>query len=192
MNWNNIRRQWQACEAHDSSVACTTPNTSRHLWQKVHWRDGLETGTSLLLIPLFGLSAWEVASDGLWLAAGFAVFLMVALAIIPWRLRQARKRVPHPDPNRSVREFLIEERIALDAQIEMLRQVSRWYYGPIAVGVIGFFGGVQGLTPVTLVYSLVVLALCGAIEALNRNAVRKHFQPKLEQINTQLHELAEE
>lgn len=192
MDWNELRSKWQARDGAGAADVLARPDSVRRLWGRVRWRDTLESVVAFLLVPFFAVTAFWLARGGLWLAAAFAVFLVAVLVYIPWRLWRARRLIPQPDPNRPVREFLAAERAALAAQATMLRSVSRWYYGPIAVGVVGFYASIQGAAGSTLLYALFVFALCAAIEAANQCAVRMRFQPAIDLLDKQIHQLEDE
>lgn len=192
MDWDELRSRWQTHDEESGPGRLERPGGTAHLWRQVRSRDGLESVVAFLLIPFFGTMAFFTIREGQWLAAGFAVFLVAVLIYIPWRLWRGRRIIPLPDPNRPVREFLLEERAALAAQAGMLRTVSRWYYGPIAVGVIGFYAGIHGAALSTLVYAALVAAMCIFIEVVNRHAVRTRFRPAIDMIDQQIHELENE
>lgn len=192
MDWDELRSKWQTRDEASGPSRLERPGGAARLWQRVHSRDGLESVVAFLLIPFFGATTFFTIREGQWLAAGFAVYLVAVLIFIPWRLWRARRLIPWPDPNRPVREFLLDERAALAAQAGMLRTVSRWYYGPIAIGVVGFYAGIHGAALSTLLYAVFVVALCAFIEAANRHAVRTRFQPAIDMIDEQIHQMEED
>ncbi len=192
MDWNELRTDWQARRDPAPAELDLRPDARERLWRRVRIRDGLETAVALLMLPLFGIAAVWLAWAGMWIPALFAAGLVVALIYIPLRLRRARRQIPVPDPAQPVLEFLHAERAALTAQADMLRSVARWYSGPICVGVIGFFVGLDGFTMVSLLYTLGVAGLFAAIEYANRMAVRQQFEPMLEQVEQQISNLQQE
>jgi len=191
MDWNEMRAQWQRHAAPGDEPRLERPRETARIWRRVRWRDLLETGVAALLVPFFAGIAYWLASSGMRLAAAFALMLVLVLIYIPWRLWRSRRLIPEPDPEQPVRDFLRAERAAMIAQADMLRSVARWYYGPIAVGVIGFYTSIHGAALSSLIYAAVVLALCAAIEAGNRIAARKGFEPAIEQIDQQIRQLEE-
>jgi uncharacterized membrane protein YfcA len=192
MEWNEMRTQWQQERVADDPVRLSRPEGTARLWRRVRSRDGLETLVAGLLALFFGAAAVVLFTDGLWVAAAFSLFLVAVVVYIPFRLWRSRRLIPEPDPERPVREFLAAERDAMVAQDAMLRSVARWYYGPIAVGVIGFYTGIQGLSVSSAIYAAIVIALCAAIEVMNRRAVEKSIRPAIEQIDEQIEQLEEQ
>jgi len=192
MDWDDLRNDWQSRIEAQPAMTRPRPDARQRLWRRVRVRDGLETAAALLMLPVFGFAAVWLAQDELWVSALFAAALVGALIYIPLRLRRERRRIPEPDPGRPVLEFLQAERSALEAQVDMLRSVARWYAGPIAIGVVGFFVGLAGFTLASLLYTLLVVGLFAAVEYANRAAVRKRFEPALEQIDDQISELQQE
>ena len=192
MDWEELRNEWQTRDGAAAAQELARPEEVRRLWKRVGWRDALETGIALLLVPCFAFMGYWLAQDGLWLAAAFSAMLVVVLLYIPWRLRRIRRLIPTPDPRQPVHDFLVAERAALAAQARLVRSVARWYYGPIAVGVIGFYTSIQGLSLSSLVYAGFVLALCAAIEAGNRAAAAKGFEPAIDELDKQIRQLEDE
>lgn len=187
MNWNELRNDWQGRPGDLPPTSdLRRPDGQERLWRRVRFRDAIETAVALVLLPLFGLAALGMAKAGEWIAALFAVALVLAIAYIPYRLWQARRSIPEPDPSEPVSSFLVAERAALVAQAEMLRTVARWYSGPICIGVVGFFISVAGFGIDALLYALVVGGVFISIEVGNRAAVRKRFEPAIAAVEAQI------
>jgi hypothetical protein len=192
MDWNELRNDWQARSDRTTVDLDLRPDERERLWRRVRIRDRLETPVALLLVPLFGFAAVTLARAGLWIPAAFSAGLVAVLIYIPLRLRRARREIPGPDPGLSVLAFLDAERSALTAQADMLRSVARWYSGPVCIGVVGFFVSLAGPSIESLLYTLFVAALFVAIEVMNRVAVRKRFEPAIEQLDEQISILNQE
>lgn len=186
MDWNHLRDDWQARRTDPPRIDALRPQVHDRLWRRVRVRDLVETAVAIPLLVVFAAAAVRLAHTGLYAAAVFSTFLVGAIAYIPYRLWRARRAIPVPDPSRPVVEFLEAERAALQAQAAMLSKVARWYWGPIAVGVIGFYTSVRGVSLDAALYAGFVVLLCVAIEAANRAAVRKRFRPAIERVEAQL------
>jgi hypothetical protein len=186
MDWNQLRQDWQTRSDARSSDVDLRPDRHRRLWKQVRFRDALETGVALLMLPIFGFAALRLMQSGQWLPGLIAAGLVLAIAYIPLRLWQARRRIPVPDPGQPVLRFLEAERAALCAQADMLRSVARWYSGPICIGVVAFYASLAGPGLDLLGYALVVAGLFIAIEYANRSAVRKRFEPAIEALDQQI------
>jgi hypothetical protein len=187
MDWNDLRDTWQRQGSGDAPEL--RPRPLHRLWIRVGQRDFLETALAVLMLPVFGLGAWWLAGQGRWVAAGFAAFLTLAIAAIPVRLWIARRRIPLPDPQMPVLAFLHEERQALLEQARMLSRVARWYWGPLGIGVIGFFVSLRGLAWISVGYVAVVVLMCAVVEYANRAAVRKQIEPAVRAVDEQIEQL---
>jgi hypothetical protein len=188
MDWNQLRDAWQQ-QAEPQGAGEMRPKRLHRLWVRVGRRDLLETAVAVIRLPIFGLAAWWLARDGLWVAAGFALFLIFAIAAVPLRLRHARRRIPRPDPQMSVLQFLRKEREALIVQGRMLTAVARWYWGPLGVGVSGLFVSIRGADWVSVAYVGLVALMCAGVEYANRAAVRKQIRPALAALDEQIEQL---
>lgn len=189
MDWERIRAEWQSrSEAHDER-ALRAPSGLARLWSRVRWRDRIETAVAALMAPFFAAMAIWLVSGGLLLAAGFSLWLTLCCIYVPLRLHRARRLIPSPDPEWPVLEFLRAERDALSAQREMLSSVWRWYWGPIAVGVIGFFVSIRGLAWVSAGYAALVVVVSLAIDYANRMTVRRQIEPALRMLDEQIDEI---
>lgn len=192
MDWNRARLQWQTRPAASESDILAEPPKPGRLWSIIRRRDGIETACAVFGAVLFGGFSVLLLLGGMALAAGFGFWLAAVCVYIPLRLRRARRLIPEPDPSQPVIEFLRAERQALLAQRELLGSVWRWYWGPIAVGVIGFFVSIKGWGWMSLAYVCAVIAMSVVIEFLNRRAIRHSITPLVELIERQIHELENE
>lgn len=188
MEWETLRAQWQQSP---TGGAPDPRGLSDSLWRKVRRRDGLETFVAVLLLPVFGVSAWLELRAGNWLTAGFAILLVLAVAYIPWHLWRVRRKIPANDPGRPVRDYLVAARAAADAQATQMRNVAWWYSSPIAVGAIGFVGAQREFDTYWLVYAGVVIAITLGINWLNKRAADRVFDVAAKDIDEQLRNLEE-
>ncbi len=191
MEWTDLRAQWQALESATTKTPERPPLTAR-LWHSIRHRDRLETGAGLLTAAAFIVAAALFALAGEWMTVGFALYLVGCIALILVKLHQVRQQIPMPDPEVSVLAFLRAEHRALESQAKMMSTTFIWYWGPIAVGVIGFFTSLRGFDLMALAYALVVFFIGFWIEALNRAAVRKQIKPALKWVAEQVTQLEEE
>lgn len=191
MDWDHIRTGWQSnTMAADGLIRA--PSRLGCLWHNVQWRDGLETGVAVLMVLVFGAKSVFLFGQGLFVPAGFALWLTLVCIYIPLKLSRARRLIPRPDPERPVLEFLCAERKALRGQRDLLGSVWRWYWGPIAVGVTGFFVGIRGWHWNSLVYVIVVLLVSLAIEYANRRALRRNIEPALRELDDLIQTMEED
>lgn len=192
MDWDCIRDQWQSRSTQARDAELPLPRGAEKLWHRIRRRDWVETVIALLLVLLFVAAAGLLWHGGLLVSAGFAVWLAVACLIIPLRLRRARKLFPARESDRSLLDFLHQERRALRRQRDLLSTVLWWYVGPIAVGALGFFIGIRGLHWHSLAYAAVVLFIGFAIERANQAAVRRSIDPAIRSVDKQIQQLEQE
>jgi hypothetical protein len=192
MDWNQLRQDWQSRSDARPSQVELRPDRHQRLWRRVRFRDGVETAVAALLLPFFGFAAVRAFQTDQWLPGFIAVGLVVTIAYIPFRLWQARRRIPVPDPGQPVLSFLQAERVALRAQADMLRSVARWYSGPTCIGAVAFYLSLAGPGLDALLYALVVAGLFVGVEYANRAAVRKQFEPAIAALDHQISTLQQE
>ena len=194
MDWNQLRERWQTSTNAEAPVEAVEALRARDqkLRNTVKRRDLLETGVALLMMPFFVGLAWFSASSDHWVRAGFALFLGLWAGFVPVRLWLARKRMPTPHPESSLREYLAEERAALIAQARMLESIWIWYLGPCAFGVLGLTFSTRAPTLGTWIYAVIVLGFCAVLGRANHDAARTKFRAMADDIGRQLHTLNKE
>lgn len=192
MNWNDIQAQWKESTHPSASIEAAELVTPRPIWRIIQRRDRLESVVGVLLALFFAGMSVLLFQTTLLLPALFALWLTLVCLYIPLRLRHTRQMIPTPDPGQPVIEFLRDERAALEGQRHLLRSVWLWYWGPIAVGVIGFYVSITGWTTRSLAYVAIVIAVCAVIEYLNRKAVRHSIIPAMAAVDQQIADLIED
>lgn len=192
MNWDRVRMDWQSRPVGGADRLLHEPTRLGRLWQRIQWRDGLETGIAALVGLFFGVMAWWLLTEGMFVPAGFAFSLVLVCVYIPLRLSRARRLIPEADPAQPVIDFLRAERRALRRQRDILASVSRWYWGPVAVGAIGFYVSIRGWHWTSAVYVAVVLLASVIIEYANRAAVRENIEPALDELDEQIRKMEED
>ncbi len=197
MDWDTLKNQWQTGggEALDreqaAAIVAAARERSETLHRRVRGRDRLETIVALLLAPFFAVVAVIEGRQGLWITVIGCAVLVAACIYIPLKLRGARRLLPRADAASGLLAYLRGERRALEAQVKLARGVLRWYLAPIAVGVLLVFVGIQGASLASLYYALAVLGISAAIYFANLLAVARQFEPRLNEIESELQSLGE-
>ena len=97
MDFNQLSEAWRRLpplsQESPAEMLELVQRRARELRQVVRMRDRIETGVALLMLPLFGWLAVVVRHD---LSRVGAVIIAVACALIPLRLRAARKDAADP------------------------------------------------------------------------------------------------
>lgn len=192
MDWDRIRSDWQSRPAEGVERSLRQPVGFALLWRRIRWRDWIETVAAVLMALFFGVAACLLWFAAMKVPAGFALWLTLVCVYIPLKLARMRRLIPAADPEQPVIEFLRAERRALLGQRAMLASVWRWYWGPIAIGVIGFFVSIRGWHWHSAAYVVVVVLVCLIIELANRAAIGKHIQPALDELEQQLRTMEED
>lgn len=133
----------------------------------VRRRDWIETGTALVLLPVFAW--WAVDGPTLMSSIGAAI-IAVACIVIPLKLRHARG--PEPDPTAPVLDALRAELRRVRAQERLLSTVAWWYFGPLGIGVILLVGGTNTSAALRIGYAIVVVMVFGGLLHLNLRTAR--------------------
>ena len=191
MDWDSMKQRWQ----HDApAVPAASIDELQALDQairrRVRRRDLLETVAAVAVAVFFTLTALGMASRGEWAAVGFSVLLVAWAAVVPLRLRHARRQVPEEDPQLPLVENLGRQRDAALAQARMLEQVWLWYLGPPLIGIVGITLALRGPSMFALVYLSVVVVLYLGIAWYNRHAARTKFRAHAERVQRQIDALS--
>jgi hypothetical protein len=145
---------------------------ARQLEAVVRRRDRIETVCALALVPVFGYFALHAAAP---LSRLGSAVLAVACALIPVRLRLARKRAP--DPSLPVATFLRRHLELAGRQRRLLSSIAVWYLAPLGIGVVLFVAGTAPLWW-TAAYALLVGVFFAYLYRANRAAVRVEIEPR--------------
>lgn len=193
MDWDSMKQRWQ----HDApAVPAASIDELQALDQairrRVRRRDLVETVAAVAVAVFFTLTALGMASRGEWAAVGFSVLLVAWAAVVPLRLRHARRQVPEEDPQLPLVENLGRQRDAALAQARMLEQVWLWYLGPPLIGIVGITLALRGPSMFALVYLSVVVVLYLGIGWYNRRAARTKFRAHAEELQRQIDALSGE
>ncbi len=148
-------------------------------------RDRHELMACLAIIPAFGITACFIP----FLLSKIACILIVAWSIfVLIRLKQAKKNKPC-SLSASYRDYLLQSKVFLQAQRQMLNTVLWWYILPFLVGcnlfLLGFVMN-SGKIAVLLKAEVVFVIISVIIYYLNKHVVRTMLDPKLEQIDAVL------
>ena len=150
-------------------------------------RDIVEAAAGLFVSGVFAYTGWQMGQMG-W-PIGLAVVLMLGLTgfFIRERVRAHRLRLDADAPLLAKIEADLAE---LRHQRRLLLSVGKWYLAPCIAAAVIFGGTTMVHAPIVLsakllagVIMLLVLALtCWGVWALNRRAVRKQLEPRLEEL----------
>ncbi|MEM1031047.1 MAG: hypothetical protein AAGN82_11900 [Myxococcota bacterium] len=112
---------------------------ARRTARRVRFRNVGEWAASVVLVPGFLFVAMRPGLP--WLSRVASVCISLAAVVISvWTWRYGRMRaLPNPDESTSV--FMRAYIDQVYRQAEFLRTTPRWYFGPLAVGVLLFYLG---------------------------------------------------
>lgn len=187
MNIDDIGQIWRE-EGTDDFVRrrieklSTVRDRATELDARVRRRDLRETLAAVLVIPL--CLFWAVRASTPTSALG-AVILVIAVAILPFRLRMARR--PARDPTLPAGRVVEVEVARLREQERLLGSVLVWHLGPAGIGLILFIGGSALVSPLfKALFTLAVLVGLGLIVVINQRAAQLTIQPLREELESWL------
>ncbi len=193
MNWNDLKTIWSGQKlsadpgADQAELQRTFETKRRKLARGLFWRDMREAAAGLFVAGVFAYTWWQMGKQG-W-PIGFAVVLMLGLTgfFVRERVRAHQQRLGADAPLLAKIEADLAE---LRHQRRLLLSVGNWYLAPciVAAAVVSCTALVHA--PIALsakllagVIMLLILALtCWGVWALNRWAVRKCLEPRLEEL----------
>ena len=193
MNWSNLKTIWSGQnlpagpDADLAALECGFEKKRRKLARGLLRRDVVEAAAGLFVSGVFAYTGWQMGKAG-W-PIGLAVMLMLGLTgFFVWeRVRAHRQRLGADAPLLAKLEADLAE---LRHQRRLLLSVGTWYLAPCitAAAVVACTAMVHA--PIALsakllagVIMLLLLALtCWGVWALNRQAVRKQLEPRLEEL----------
>jgi hypothetical protein len=200
MNFEELQKAWQS-QGHGPQLALDAnlllKEVQRNQWHfeaVLFWRDTREVGVAAGLTVLFLF--WSI-KDRVWSLNWLALAcLWVGIFMLVDRWRQRRKRPVTNDPLRSCIEASL---IQVNHQIWLLKNVFWWYLLPLAIGA-GIFiislaweipieGRVSRSEMVGLLLGSSAI-ICGLsfwfVYWLNQLAVRKHLEPRRQELESLL------
>ncbi len=193
MNWNDLQSTWAgqklaAGPATDwTAIQRDFEAKRRRLARGLFWRDVREAAAGVFVAGVFAYSGWRMGPSGWPIAV--AVLLMLGLTgfFISERMRVRRRQVGAAV---ALLTRLDAEIAELKHQRNLLRRVGTWYLGPcVAAGVI-FGATTMAQAPIPAKAKLaagglmvVVFAVVSwMVLALNRMAVRRQIEPRLQEL----------
>jgi hypothetical protein len=193
MNWSDLKNVWAGqslLSGPHADIAALRDGFEarrRRLARMLFWRDVREAAAGLFVAGVFAYNGWLMGKQG-W-PIGFAVVLMLGLTgfFVRERVRAHRQR---PGADVPLLAKIEAELAELRHQRRLLLNVGKWYLTPCiaAAAVVACTALVHA--PIALsakllagVIMLLILALtCWGVWALNRWAVRKCLDPRLEEL----------
>ena len=141
-------------------------------------RDVREIVAAVIVIVLFGVGTFYytdiLSRIGMILGVLYGILVIVVL-----KVAKRQKPIEFELP---VKEYLVKYRDYLDKQKSLLKNIVYWYLLPPFVACLLFFIG-QELSMVHLTINLVfILGLYTGVYFLNRNGVKKSYDPLLKQL----------
>jgi hypothetical protein len=193
MNEQDLKNIWQSSGNQDrvqfdkTKLIADLELNLNQLKKSIRHRDWREIGVAIMMIPLFGFTAYKIpfmlSKVGAIIIVGWCMLLIV-------RLVMAKKNKVIM-PTESYMNYLLKSRAYLQAQKELLDTVLYWYILPSVTGVLLFFMGFGLSTAQRIIFSGVTLGLGIFTYLLNKHAVRKGILPRLHRIDDIIKNLKE-
>ena len=205
MNWNDYEAVWKhqklpvGVDADLADLKETFEAKQRKMAKGLFARDILEGSTGLLVSGVFANVWWHVGKQGWPMAFAIALILGVSGFFVRERIRAHRLRLGADAPLLAKIEADIAE---LRRQRHLLLNLWSWYLAPLAAAIViigatlaritiikappGFLAALwenPAAVALIIAYVVIVLPLCfWGVWTLNRRAVRKQIEPRLEEL----------
>ncbi|WP_018476882.1 hypothetical protein [Pontibacter roseus] len=155
-------------------------NQLRALDRGIKFRNVLEIGVAVFLLPMFLISAvfipFLLSKIGSIILMGFCAFLI-------YKLKKVRAQKPK-DVALPLKEYLQEQRLYLQQEMRLLTTVAYWYIAPFVVGMSLFFIGFAEIGAEGLWLKVVGAIVLGiVIYFLNQWELNRRLKPMLEKLN---------
>jgi hypothetical protein len=193
MNSNNWEDTWRKQEAPHEPVRDIEKLTAKFETQRrrqaraLFRRDVIEASAGVFVAILFGHKGWQMGGKGWPIAITVAIALVLAGFFVRERFRARKQRL---GPDAPILEKLQADIAELRHQKRLLLNIAYWYLAPIFLSM-AIFGVTlakyaptpKSRDPVFLtVYWTFVALLNWGIWAINRRAVRKKINPRIEEL----------
>lgn len=196
MNWDELKSAWTRQTA-PALAGGSMKELEREFVAKqrrrgrtLFWRDIREAAAGVLVAAVFARTAWAMGAAG-W-PIGFAVLLLLGQSgfFVRERFRARQRMAPVDTPLLPRLEVEIREQ---ERQLDLLRNVGRWYVAPLLAAAVIFGATVVMNAPVPWIGRLIAGAAMAAILALgtwvvihlNRYAAERVIAPALEELRSQ-------
>lgn len=195
MNDDDLKQLWQQQPIPPAGDMATLVATARkkhgEFLRTIFWRDFREAAVALVVIPIWLRGAW--GRHVLWTHYLMVpVMLFIAGFLIIDRLRRRKKAVA---PDGTVVESLMAAADDVEHQIWLLGNVQWWYVGPICGALIAetIHELLLGHTsPHAFVISIGFnLFIALGVWWLNHAAVKRHLEPRRDELHRLLAEIRE-
>ena len=159
----------------------------RQMEKRVRRRDRREIFICVCMIPIFVW--WTITVPQVAGKIGCVIIVATCVLVI-YKLVRAKKINVKEDAALDIGRSLAVSLELLKRQIKLLQTILWWYLFPFFVGVtLFYFASATGIAS-KVIYTIIVIALCGYIYYLNISAVKKHLKPLQERLTKILNELS--
>lgn len=191
MELDELKKVWKQQDSRKmnysrSELMMLINNKMISLENEIKSRDRLEIIACTFLIIFYGIIFFT--TNSIWKQAG-SITIVLSGFFIWYKLKRTQHRSfdEDPSPDRPMKEYLVLEKKSVQHQKKILKNVAWWYIAPIGVGLCLFAWGFDSGPTNKLLYMLVVVLLGGLVWWLNQRAVKRKFDPLLDEIDEAIH-----
>tara|TARA_R110002126_G_scaffold19675_6_gene73894 strand:+ start:2236 stop:2817 length:582 start_codon:yes stop_codon:yes gene_type:complete len=191
MNDQILKTNWKALST--NSIRIETEQLIKELQQgsiylekKITFRDFTEISVALLLIILFGITAFLIP---FLLSKIGSMIIILSCVLIIFRFKNLKDKFTPVTLSDTHTVYLKKTRYYLKEQIKFLDNVIYWYIIPPTSGIILFFAGFGVDTFQFYLLSGITFCLGFRVYILNKYVVKKELIPRLHSINSMIEEL---
>ena len=148
-----------------------------------------EIGAALFVFIVFGYYAYLYTHP---LAKIGAIIISFACLFIIYKLKQVQRIKKPLNLTFSMKEQLIETRMYITNEKNLLDNVLYWYLLPLSFGMIIFTMGLNMSFNRLLIYVPIFIILNLVIYIINKLTVKKKFLPLIENVNLSIKEMEED
>lgn len=141
-------------------------------------RDKTEIGIALGLIPLFAVIAYFVPS----LISKIGALLVIPSALLVVFMLKKVKKHKKEDLSAPLKNHLIQYKIYVEKEIQLLKNVVYWYLLPLFLCLTLFYFGFE--YPLFFIFLNMIIYVY--IYYLNKKAIRNYFLPLIEKIDSSI------
>ncbi|HEY4248860.1 MAG TPA: hypothetical protein VGM64_18700 [Lacunisphaera sp.] len=211
MNWNDLEAVWKHQELPAGACADVAmlknafESKRRQLAMALAVRDWAEASAGILVAAVYARIGWAIGRDAWPMVTAIIVILMVTVFFVRERIRSRRKRLGAHSP---LLEKLNADIAELDHQRDLLLNLWRWYLGPITFAMAIFTLTLLRVAIIRLppelwatllqqplIWALLIITGTGIgfllwfAWVINRKAVQKRIEPRLEELRKLQREL---
>lgn len=169
---------------------------SKKMDRTLFWRDSREIIGAVVVMIFF---SYQAMSESLFITKITSILFVLWAIYVSYRLLDVRKYKRVVDLSNSFKAQLLQQKLYLEQQAQLLDSILTWYVGPFAlIYSLRIIGNALSNDPLWVIASSIMIKLAmvflfsWGLYALNKKAAKKGFSPLIENIDRVLIQLDED